>query len=442
MNTIPLHPNDRFLRAFIRKIIPSLTATQSKHISSICLGLLAGIPHKSISSISRALLIPKDQSNLNRSLTESDWGCEIPLIDLKKVQLMQQYKQTCFKSGGYLIIDDSLLKKSGTSMELIHAHFNHCSFTMENGLSLVSVNYADNVKSYNLLKEVYLRKLYLESLEQLHQFKTKVEIAQGFIKTLVENFPSLLEKNLTILFDSWFLAKSIVAVLDRYNLKYVSRVKSNRIILGLGMSLKEYASTVLKLSDFKEIVIERRGKIEKAFTYTCILPISNLGDVKVCFVKNKVNEPVKAFIVSNNLKLSGAELIKHYKERWAIETDYKDTKQYLGLGDFHIRKKEGILRYLTLCFLVSTYLEYLRLIGIFGHCYGPELDLSSKGKQVRAYQHMIFERFLTWVDTQYKAGKNLEELLIYFRGNECSNSRKNIQFLLYNTKLSLNNAVV
>lgn len=259
------------------------------------------------------------------------------------------------------------------------------------------------------------------------------KIAQGFIKTLLENFiKTLLEKNLTILFDSWFLAKSIVVVLDKYNLKYVSRTKSNRVILGLGMSLKEYASTVLKSSDFKEVLIERHGKIEKVFAYTCILPISNLGDVKACFVKNKLTEPVKAFLVSNNLKLSGAELIKHYKERWAIETDYKNAKQYLGLGDFHIRKKEGILRYLTLCFLVSAYLEYLRLIGIFGHCYGSELDLSSKGKQIKAYQHMVFERFLTWIDTQYKEGKNLVDLFIYFRGDECSHSEEKLHFIRHN----------
>ena len=442
MNTVPLLPNDRFLIDFLHEIIPSLKAPQLENITSTCLGLLASIPHKSISSFSRALLIPKDQSNLNRSLTESDWGCEIPLIELNKVRVMQQYKQTCFKSGGYLIIDDSLLKKSGTSMDLIHAHFNHCSFTMENGLSLVSVNYADNVKSYNLLKEVYLRKAYLESLGHAHQFKTKVEIAQEFIKRLVENFPSIFEKNLIVLFDSWFLAKSIVTVLDKYNLKYVSRAKSNRVIKGLGMNLKEYASTVLKNSDFKEVEIERHGNLEKAFIYTHILPISNLGDVKTCFVKNEISEPVKAFIVSNNLKLSGGELLTHYKERWAIETDYKDTKQYLGLGDFHVRKKEGILRYLTLCFLVSTYLEYLRLIGIMGHCYGAELDLSTKGKQVKAYQHLIFERFLTWVDTQYIAGKNLEDLLCYFRGQECSRRRKNIQFVRDTTKLSLNEAMV
>ncbi|MHA1336301.1 MAG: transposase [Promethearchaeota archaeon] len=442
MCTVPIHPNERFLTDFIHKVIPTLTDIQLRNISAICLGLLSGIPDKSISSMSRALIIPKDQSNLNRSLTGSNWGCETAAIDLNKVRLLQQYKQTRFKSGGYFIIDDSLVKKSGMWMELVHEHFDHCSFTMENGLSLVSINYADDVKSYNLLKDVYLRKSYLERQGQQHLFKTKVEIAREFIETLVENFPSIKEKNLTFLFDSWFLAKSIVSVLDKHNLKYISRAKSNRVIPGLGMSLKEYASTVLKSSDFKEFKIERNGKIERVFAYRCILPISNLGDVNVCFVKNKSTDPVKAFIVSNNLKLLESELIKHYKERWSIETDYKNTKQYLGLGDFHIRKKEGILRYLTLCFLMSAYLEYLRLLGIFGHCYGPDLDLSTKGKQIEAYRHLMFERFLIWVDMQYKDGKNLEELLIYFRRNECSTNKKNIQFLLYNTELSFKKGVV
>ncbi|MHA1253581.1 MAG: hypothetical protein ACTSRP_26640 [Candidatus Helarchaeota archaeon] len=96
----------------------------------------------------------------------------------------------------------------------------------------------------------------------------------------------------------------------------------------------EYASTILKSFDFKEFKIERNGKLERVFAYRRILPISNLGNVNVCFVKNKLTKPVKAFIVSNNLKLSESELIKHYKERRSIEPDYKNTKQYLGLGDF------------------------------------------------------------------------------------------------------------
>ncbi|MHA1492236.1 MAG: hypothetical protein ACTSRI_21615 [Promethearchaeota archaeon] len=55
------------------------------------------------------------------------------------------------------------------------------------------------------------------------------------------------------------------------------------------MSLKEYVSSFLKESDFKEVTFERNGKLESAFIYAAILPISNLGDVKISFVKNEVD---------------------------------------------------------------------------------------------------------------------------------------------------------
>ncbi len=132
--------------------------------------------------------------------------------------------------------------------------------------------------------------------------------------------------------------------------------KSNRIIVGLDINLKEYTLKVLKKTDFTKVKIQSSNKIHKRFIYTTILPLSNLGDVKISFIKNKLNGSVKLFIVSNDLKISESEIIKIYKERWYIETDYRNNKLYLGLLDFHIKKKEGILRYFTLCFFVSTYL--------------------------------------------------------------------------------------
>jgi len=133
------------------------------------------------------------------------------------------------------------------------------------------------------------------------------------------------------------------------------------------------------------------------------------------FIKDTLDDPVILFVVSNDLKISEYEIIKAYKERWRIETDYKNSKQYLGLSNFHIRKKEGILRYLTLCFLVSTYLEYCKLMGILDHCFRSEFDLSTKGKEVCVYQHLIFEHFLIWLDHQYSRGKKLNYLIIFFR---------------------------
>lgn len=147
------------------------------------------------------------------------------------------------------------------------------------------------------------------------------------------------------------------------------------------------------------------------------------------------------FIVSNDLKLAEQELINAYKESWCIEIDYKTNKQYLGLSEFHIRKKEGILRYLSLCFLVPTYLEYCRLMGIFGHCFGKDLDVSTKGKEVRVYQHLLFERFLIWLENQFSSDKKLQDLLKFFR-DENTRNIENIQFVQYSTQLSLESRVV
>ncbi len=437
MCSIPIYSNDRWLINFIREVNPAFSNSQLENASRISQGLMSSIDHKSISSIAGLLIESRDQSSLNRFLNESDWECDVVSMDLNRIAVMQKNGQTAFKLGGYIIIDDSLIKKFGTSMELVSKHFSHVSHGMQNGLSLVTVHYADDVKSYNLMKEVYLRKKYLEARGELDQFLTKIEISTDYIEILVETFPEIVEKKLKVLFDVWFLSKTMVASLKKYDLKYVSRAKSNRIILGLGMSLKEYASNVLKESDFKETMIERNDKLESAFVYIAILPISNLGDVKISFVKNEIDGPVKVFIVSNDLKLSGSELVRIYKERWAIETDYKDSKQYLGLADFHLRKKMGIMRYLTLCFLVSTYLDYIRLIGIFNKCFGCEFDLSTKGKQVRAYQHLMFERFLVWTDHQYSQGKTLDDLIDRFRGEECVRRGYNVQFVKNNVKLSL-----
>jgi len=437
MYTIPLFPCDRWLIGFIGKVNPFYSNSQLINASTIAQGLMSSAAHKSISSIAESLIDSREQSSLNRFLTESDWGCEVFSMDLNRIALMQQNKQTAFKSGGYIIIDDSLLAKSGTSMELVSQHFDHVSFRMKNGLSLVTAHYADDTKNYNLMKDIYLRKTSLEQYGTPDLFRTKVEISIDFIEILVEKFPEIKRKNLKILFDSWFLSKAMVETLKTHNLKYISRLKSNRIISGLDMNLKEYASTVLKESDFHEVSIQRNNKLEKVFMYTAILPISNLGDMKVAFVKNEVNGTVKAFLVSNDLKLSGRELLMIYKERWVIETDYKDSKQYLGLADFHLRKKEGIERYLTLCFLISTYLEYCRLMGIFGRCFGRDFDLSTKGKQVRAYQHVMFERFLIWTDNKYLQGNTLDDLLYHFRGEQFVGRDANVQFIKNSVKLSL-----
>ncbi|MGV9141425.1 MAG: transposase [Promethearchaeota archaeon] len=436
METFPLPIYDKTLRKFLHNANPNFSDAQLDNAARVCQGLIAPLPHTSLSSIARSLLEPRDQSSLNRFLTESDWGAEVQGIERNKVLFMQQHRQTAMTSRGVISLDDTLLEKTGSAMDLVNEHFDHCSFTMKRGTSVVSMNYCDSSKNFNLFKKVYVRKKNLAEKGKSHRFKTKIELACGMLENLVKTVPSIISVRPHVVFDSWFLAKDITALLDDHKLKYVSRAKSNRKIKGLDMNVKEYAANVLKDSDFEETSVEGYSSKITVYCTSSILPISKLGDVKVVFLKTKQESDVSCFLVSNDLKLSMKEIIELYKARWGIETDYKVNKQDLGLSECHLRGKEGILRYLTLVFLASTYLEYYRLMGLFGRHFGKDVDLSTKGKVIRAYRHLMFECFLIWVDAQLFSGKDIFDLLSYFR-DDSLRCQEGLEFGYNSTHLAL-----
>jgi SRSO17 transposase len=436
IQAIPLFTKDRILHNFLRDVNPAFSTAQLSNAARICQGLVSGLVHKSIYSIAELFLVSRDQSSLNRFLTESDWGCELEQMDANRALLMQTYRQTAMTSKGVLCIDDTLLEKNGKKMDLVGEHFDHCTFRMKRGLSLVSMNYCDDGKNYNIFKKVYVRKKYLLERNEVHHFKTKIELACQMITTLINNVPSLSDVQPFFTFDSWFLAKDVTSLLEKHGFKYVSRAKSNRVIQGLDMNLKEYAAIVLRPSDFGCCSFEGSVKTTTAYCYSAILPVSNLGDVKVVFLKPEKEDEVSCFLVSNDIRLSTEEIVEKYKLRWGIETDYKFSKQELGLSDFHLRKKRGILRYLTLCLVSSTFLEYYRLMGAFGRCFGRDADLSTKGREARAYRQLEFERFLIWLDEQFSSRTSVVDLLYYFREDSIRTAR-GIQFVCQSTRLSL-----
>ncbi|MBD3197032.1 MAG: transposase [Candidatus Lokiarchaeota archaeon] len=438
IQTTPLFVQDSLFQNYLVEINPDFSHPQLLNASRICHGLFSSLSHKSLSSIAESLIISRDQSSLNRFLTESDWGMELVQMDINRALIMQEYRQTAMTSKGVIVLDDTLLEKTGEKMDLVGEHFDHCSFRMKRGLSLVSINYCDETKNYNLFKEIYLRKKYLKNHDRQDEFKTKIELACDMLTRLIDTVPSVSERQPHIVFDSWFLAKDITSLLEESGFKYVSRAKNNRVIKGLAMNLKDYANTILKETDFTPYPAENGNGTEEAKLYyhTAILPISNLGDVKVVFIKQQKDQDVSCFLLSNNLHLSFTEVIELYSARWGIETDYKFTKQNLGLSEFHLRKEKGILRYLTLCFIASTFLEYYKLLGTFGRCFGKEANLSTKGREVRAYRHLMFERFLIWLDEQLSSGTDIFDLLSYFR-EESVRCPHGIQFVYHNTRLSL-----
>ena len=66
------------------------------------------------------------------------------------------------------------------------------------------------------------------------------------------------------------------------------------------------------------------------------------------------------FLVSNRIDIRPERLLRAYQIRWSIETFFKDAKSHLGLGEYQMRKLDGIKGHWRLVFTSAVILELVR----------------------------------------------------------------------------------
>ena len=114
----------------------------------------------------------KDQSSLNRFVTESDWDIK----EANKIRLNSANDILGSKEDGIIIFDDTMAIKTGKKMEKANFHRSGVTKTKEWGHCFVDSLYAevDSDVCYPIAIDSYLRKV---DTDKQNLFKTKREIA-------------------------------------------------------------------------------------------------------------------------------------------------------------------------------------------------------------------------------------------------------------------------
>lgn len=63
------------------------------------------------------------------------------------------------------------------------------------------------------------------------------------------------------------------------------------------------------------------------------------------------------FLFSTDLTLSAAQIVEAYAARFALETGFRDAKQWFGLTTYQVRNETGFVRLVLLCFWAQTLLQ-------------------------------------------------------------------------------------
>jgi hypothetical protein len=302
-----------------------------------------------VQSLARSFL-RRSLSSFTRFLGESLWAVE----EVAETALHQFFQtlQITVRDVLFLIVDDSLVKKTGKKIPGCGWHKDHA----QNMANVFGHQWVLGALLYkDFLLPLWAKLYHPKGTRGCGPFQTKITLAQKIIKALALPIPC----RLYVLADSWYWAKALVRVCRECGYHMISQLKSNSVlwIHGNKMNVK---SLLDRVSSYREVSLFVYGKTRTLRIARFIGDIKDLGKVAVVVVKEKRKKPI--YLVCTNIHLPAIEIIKYYAKRWKIEQMIKDLKQRLGLGDYQVRDLQAIQRHVALVLLSYFVLILLKIL--------------------------------------------------------------------------------
>lgn len=244
-----------------------------------------------------------------------------------------------------LIIDDTLLEKTGKTIEFIGKVFDHCTFRYQLGMKVLTLGYTDGKtflpmdfsihnepgkKGVRGLKTKELKAQFSKSRsEKSAGFERASEVSIDKITIALKMIKRGVKKWLKIdyvLADSWFMCEKFIGGVKKINskLNVIGLMKINRLILVDGKKLNANQIPELKRKNISHSRKFKCSYISLKMEYKGI-------QMRGFWIKmNRQNN--WSLLISTNDKLTFTKAMAIYKHRWSIEVFFKDCKQNLGLN--------------------------------------------------------------------------------------------------------------
>lgn len=309
------------------------------------------------------------------------------------------------------IVDDSFLQRNRSKKaELLARLYDHASHRFMRGYSMLTLGWSDGYSflpvDFTMLSSAKQSNRLAEMSEDLdkrtHGFKRRKEALTRKPDALVQMLTNALNTGFSadyILMDSWFTQAPLLRKL----------VEKEMHVIGMVKELKQrylYKDQKLSLKELFEITPKNR---KAAIMGSVVVQTACGMPLKIVFVQNRNNRREWLAILSTDIGLDNAEIVRIYGMRWSIETFFKFAKSYLKLGtEFQGRSFDMLISHTTIVFTRYLVLEWERRNNCDDRTFGGlfylfcdevrDMDLK------RALQHlMVF--ILTILDKKPKGEK-------------------------------------
>ena len=319
--SIPIIETPRELRNSLENYRGIFTKPQFNHFKNLITGIIVS-DNKTIQEINDCFG-EKDQSSLNRFMTCSNWNeKEVEEIRMNQIKVKNISK-------GFMIVDPTMLHKTGKHMEKANYHYSGTTKEKEWGHLLINSLFCNEEISFPINADFYLRK---EDADKEHKFKTSREICMEHIDyAILSNLPVE-----AVLIDSGLYADYVLQHIIDKQLKFVAGINvTTKISINQEkkISIRDYLQKLNK-KNFKRFEINR----EIYYLHSVEAYVRRVGKVRLLISYKKGNEKVIKTYISNILNETNEEFMNILLQRWNVETLHRDSKQHLGLEDYQVRK--------------------------------------------------------------------------------------------------------
>jgi SRSO17 transposase len=358
------------------KLFDSLESVFTKPSYPYFLEFIKGIlicgKRRCVTRFFRLSNLTKHFTDYHRFLNRYRWDVEkLSFGFLKKLLLLLGPRDLAFA------LDDTLVSKYGPKIYGRGVHFDHA-----NRGNLVQYVKGHTWVVCGLLHHVpifckwicfpFIADLFVPEkiTKKDDKFKTKIELGSLIIKRLKGS----LGRRFTMVTDAFYAKRGFVQTCISNGVVMVSRIRHDAALYGevkekrkpgRGRPRKygKRISSLVKLSKerkkFKKLKIKLYNKV-LTLPYREVIgywkPAGTFVKVVIVAYPTKRGETVSYFF-STDTKMSVERILRYVSARWSLENAFKDMKQHLGFNDWQCRKKEAVLRSITLnCIAYSALL--------------------------------------------------------------------------------------
>ena len=261
-------------------------------------------------------------------------------IDWLKLNVSLAKRYFGEKGRHAIAIDPSFISKSGKKTPHIGRFWSGCAQAVKHGLEIMGIGLIDIDANDCIMLRAH------QSLTNKELGLRDKSMTDFYISVIKRYRRELLKLSTLIVADAYFSTSTFVNGIKKYGFSLVSRFRDNACLYyvynGPRTGKRGRPKTKDGKIDMNKLDLTRMEKMEmkkaEGTAYT-LIAYSKALKCKIRLVIWQMPNGKKKLFFSNDISLSGDEVLAYYRTRFQIEFCYRDAKGYTGLMHCQARNK-------------------------------------------------------------------------------------------------------